>query len=200
MKGFRNAAFSLLLALALGVVPAAAQKQKKQKSPAPGATDDSSSSPVLIPDSQKIDQEISEMLGYWQIGMADQMQKYYSPDVLVITGAWEPPISGWAAYAAAYQTMRARIQGGQLDRTNTLIKVDGSYAFATYQWEYFATIDGSQDDVRGHTTLIFEKQADTWLIVLDHTSVVSNTPQQAPAPAAAPTPMPPAANAPPTPH
>jgi ketosteroid isomerase-like protein len=200
MKSFWNVPFSLLFALALAVVPAAAQKQKKQKTPAAGASDASYVSPVPVPDSQKIDQEISELLGYWQIGMADQMQKYYSPDVIVITGAWEPPISGWTAYAAAYQTMRARIQGGQLDRTNTLIKVEGSSAFATYQWEYFVTLDGSQDDVRGHTTLIFEKQGDTWLIVLDHTSVVSNAPQQAPAPAAAPTPAPPAANAPSTPH
>jgi ketosteroid isomerase-like protein len=195
MKSFCRTAFSLLLAIALGAVPAAAQKPKKPKTPAPDASDAAAASPIAVPDSQKIDQEISEMLGYWQIGMADQMQKYYSPDVIVITGAWEPPISGWTAYAAAYQGMRARIQGGQLDRTNTLIKVEGSNAFATYQWEYFATVDGSQDDIRGHTTLIFEKQGDTWLIVLDHTSVVSNTPQQAPTPVAAPAaPVPPTAN------
>jgi ketosteroid isomerase-like protein len=87
--------------------------------------------------------------------------------------------------------MRARIQGGQLDRTNTLIKVQGTNAWATYQWEYFATIDGNQDDIRGHTTLVLEKQGDNWLIVLDHTSVVSNTPQKAPAAAA---PAPPAAS------
>jgi ketosteroid isomerase-like protein len=190
MKGFCKIAFSLLLALALGALPAAAQKKKK--SPPPDASDASAPAPLPQPDEQKIDEQISEMLGYWQIGMVDQMQKYYSPDVIVVNGTWDPPLTGWAAYATAYQAMRARIQGGQLDRTNTLIKVQGTNAWATYQWEYFATVDGNQDDIRGHTTLVFEKQADTWLIVLDHTSVVSNTAQKAPGPAVAP--VSPAAN------
>lgn len=182
MKSLLKIAFSLFLVLALGVLPAAAQKKKKN---APATADDASTAPAItLPDGQKIDQEISEMLGYWQIGMVDQMKQYYSPDVLVISGTWDPPVSGWDAYAAAYTAMRARIQGGQLDRTNTYIKVNGTSAFATYQWEYFAVIDGNQDDVRGHSTLIFTKQGDTWLIVLDHTSVVSNTPQKAPNPAA----------------
>jgi ketosteroid isomerase-like protein len=189
MKGFWNIAFSLPLVLALGVLPAAAQK--KQKNPPPN-TSDASPAPVPQPDEKIIDEDISEMLGYWQVGMVDQMQKYYSPDVIVVSGAFEPPVSGWTAYVTAYQAMRARIQGGQLDRTNTLIKVDGTSAWATYQWEYFATIDGNQDDIRGHTTLVFEKQGDNWLIVLDHTSVVSNTPQKPPSQVAAP--APPAAN------
>jgi ketosteroid isomerase-like protein len=189
MKGFCKIAFSLLLALALAVLPAAAQKKKK--TPPPDTSDAFAPAPAPAPDSQKIDEDISEMLSYWQIGEVDQMQKYYSPDVIVISGSWDPPVSGWTAYASAYQTMRARIQGGQLDRTNTLIKVQGTNAWATYQWEYFATIDGNQDDIRGHTTLVLEKQGDNWLIVLDHTSVVSNTPQKAPAAAA---PAPPAAS------
>ena len=184
MKGFCKIALSLLLALALGVLPAAAQKKKK--TPPPDTTDASAPAPAPAPDSQKIDEDISELLGYWQIGATDQMQKYYSPDVIVISGSWDPPVSGWVAYAAAYQSMRARIQGGQLDRTNTLIKVQGANAWATYQWEYFAPIDGIQVDVRGHTTLVFEKQGGDWLIVLDHTSVVSDTPQKPPTPIAAP--------------
>jgi ketosteroid isomerase-like protein len=199
MKKFPDVAVSLLFALALGILPAAAQK--KQKNPPPSANSDASStSPMPLPDQQRIDENISEMLGYWQIGMVDQMQKYYSPDVIVISGAWEPPVSGWPAYATAYQAMRARIQGGQLDRTNTLIKVSGNTAWATYQWEYFATIDGNQDDIRGHTTLVLEKQGENWVIALDHTSVVSTTPQKAPAPAVAPGPGSPAANPGPTPH
>lgn len=197
MKWLSESVFCSFLVLALGILPASAQK--KQKNPPPGTGDASASQTLSMPDSQRIDQDISEMLGYWQIGMADQMKKYYSPDVMVVSGAWDPPVSGWDAYASAYQAMHARIQGGQLERTNTYIKVDGTNAFATYQWEYFATIDGSQDDVRGHTTLIFKKQDDAWLIVLDHTSVVSNTPQQAPNPAAMPG-QPPASNPAPAPQ
>ncbi|MGB6430464.1 MAG: nuclear transport factor 2 family protein [Candidatus Acidiferrales bacterium] len=190
MKGFWNIVFLLPLAIALGVLPAAAQKQKKQKST---PTDTTAPAPAPLPDDKRIDEDISEMLGYWQLGMVDQMQKYYSPDVIVVSGAFEPPVSGWTAYVTAYQAMRARIQGGQLDRTNTFIKVQGASAWATYQWEYFATIDGNQDDIRGHTTLVFEKQGDDWLIALDHTSVVSNTPQKPPSQVAAPAP-PPTAN------
>ena len=183
--------FSLLFALALGVLPARAQH--KPKNPPPSASDTSNSTPLPMSDTQKIDEDISEMLGYWQIGMVDQMKKFYSPDVMVVSGAWEPPLAGWDAYARAYQAQRARIQGGQLDRTNTLIKLEGSTAWATYQWEYFAVIDQAQHDVRGHTTLVLEKQGDDWVIVLDHTSVVSDTLGQAPTSAPAPA-QPPAAN------
>jgi ketosteroid isomerase-like protein len=194
MKLSWKISFLLALALALGVLPASAQR--KPKNPPPAATDDSNATPSLpMSDTQKIDETISEMLGYWQIGMVDQMKKYYSPDVIVVSGAFEPPISGWDAYAKAYQAQRARIQGGQLDRTNTLIKVEGATAWATYQWEYFAVIDQAQHDVRGHTTLVLEKQGDDWVIALDHTSVVTDTLVQQSAPA-----QPPVANPAPTPH
>jgi len=186
--------FSLLIALALGALPARAQH--KPKNPPASSTDTSTPMPMPMTDTQKIDDTISQMLGYWQLGMADQMKKYYSPDVIVVSGAWEPPISGWDAYARAFQAQRARIQGGQLDRTNTLIKVEGSSAWATYQWEFFAVIDNAQHDVRGHTTLVLEKQGDDWVIALDHTSVVSDVTGQAPTPAAAPAQPPPSSPGP----
>lgn len=41
-----------------------------------------------------------------------------------------------------------------------------------YQWNYTATVEGKFTQFRGHTTLVFSKQADRWPIVLDHSSVV----------------------------
>ena len=81
----------------------------------------------MMPDSQVIDQTVGEALGYWQIGDLDSLHKYYSDDVVVVSGLWEPPIIGWANYAKAYTDQRHRVyQGQRMDRSNTLIKVNGN--------------------------------------------------------------------------
>jgi uncharacterized protein (TIGR02246 family) len=177
----------LLVAVALAAVPAAAQKNRPKGSQ---QNDTAGSTSVALTDNQKIEQEISEMLAAWQLGALDEMHKYYADNVCVVSGAWEPPLFGWDAYAKAYSAQRTRIQGGEIDRSNTLIKVDGNTAWATYQWQYLVTVDGQPHDVRGHTSLVFDKQGDAWLIALNHTSLVSDTPlNHAPSSAAPSTPL-----------
>jgi ketosteroid isomerase-like protein len=164
---------TLLVAVALAAIPAAAQKNRRkdlQQDNTAGSTS------VTLTDNQKIEQEISEMLAAWQVGAVDAMHKYYADNVCVVSGAWEPPLFGWDAYAKAYLEQRTHIQGGEMDRSNTLIKVDGNTAWATYQWQYLVVVDGQPHDVRGHTSLVFDKQGDAWLIALNHTSLVSDTP------------------------
>jgi uncharacterized protein (TIGR02246 family) len=164
----------LVLTVLLAAIPAAAQKNKNRKNPQPDNSADSAMPPTN--DNQKIDTVISQMLAAWQVGAVDEMHKYYAEDVCVVSGAWEQPIFGWDAYSKAYSAQRSRVQGGQLDRTNTLIKVvDASTAWATYQWQYVVAVDGQPQDIRGHTTLVFTKQADVWVIALNHTSLVSDT-------------------------
>ena len=158
----------LLMAIATS---ASAQKNKDKKNAQP-AGDAQADFKSMMPDSQAIDQTVGEALGYWQIGDLDSLRKYYSDDVVVVSGLWEPPIVGWANYAKAYADQRARVSGERMDRSNTLIKVNGNSAWATYQFVYLAMVDGKVAQFRGHTTLVLNKQGDRWVIVLNHSSIV----------------------------
>jgi ketosteroid isomerase-like protein len=181
-KGGGLAVLALLLVAV--AVPAAAQKnkdKKKQQSQSE-STPDPKNLPSM-PDTQAVDLAIGQSLGYWQIGDVDSLHKYYADDVVVVTGDWSPPLIGWDNYAKAYQAQRARVTGGRMDRTNTFIKVDGNTAWATYQFYYVTSLNNQTSESRGHTTLILNKRADRWVIVLNHSSIVEPTPAS-PVPAA----------------
>lgn len=146
----------------------AAQNQKNNKK----QHDRSDELAAVLPDPQAIDLLVSQMLAAWQIGDVDTMHKYYDEDVAAVSGSWEPPLLGWRAYATAYQKQHARTQGSRLDRTNTFTKVVGDTAWVTYQWQFSGQVDGQPATALGHTTLVLQKRAGTWLIVLNHTSAV----------------------------
>jgi ketosteroid isomerase-like protein len=174
------------LLLGLSSPSSASQKDKKNKKNEQPSTDTKSVLPMS--DEQQIDYVISEMLGAWQIGDTDRMHKDYADDVSVVNGGlWAPPVFGWTNYLAAYQQQRARMQQVRMDRSNTYIKINGNYAWACYQWDFSALVDGQPTQARGQTTLILEKRTDHWVIVLNHTSVPpsgqpvppANTPQVA---------------------
>jgi ketosteroid isomerase-like protein len=182
-RDFRRAgvlAMCLVMAPVLFAGPAAGQKQKKEKK------DDKSS--VLdiqtrfpMSDAQAIDLTISQMLGAWQVGDVEHMRKYYVDDLTMVSGAWEPPLFGWTNYVRAYQGQRSRVVGGRLDRTNTVTKVTGDTAWSTYQWEFSGQVDGKRMNALGHTTLVLQKRAGNWVIVMNHTSSVPSNEQSAPA-------------------
>lgn len=179
---------TFLLVIAAAVLltcglPAAAQKEKKNKK---DKTPPADSSNTLIPmsDEQLIDYTISEVLGAWQIGDVDKLHKDYADDVSIVSGSWGPPVIGWTNYLAIYQQQRARMQQVRLDRSNTFIKVSGTVAWACYQWDFGAVVDGQQAGSQGQTTVVLEKRNNHWVIVHNHTSFVQG------APAAAPTNMP----------
>ena len=163
------------------VAPAGAQKDKDKKKNAP-AGDPATNLNTLPPasDSQAVDQAIGEALGYWQIGDIQSLHKYYADDVVVVSGQWEPPVIGWDNFVKAYQARRAQATAERMDRSNTLIKVNGNFAWATYQFVYAAMKDNQVAQFRGHTTLVLARQADRWVITLDHSSVVDSS---VPAPA-----------------
>jgi ketosteroid isomerase-like protein len=162
-----------------------AQNQKKSKDNNKDA-DVGGASLVPVPDTQAIDTAVGQMLGAWQVGDIELMHKYYSDDVVVVSGNWEPPLIGWDAYLRAYQAQRARSQNGRMDRSNTLTKVMGDSAWVTYQWEYVGQVDGSQLDAVGHTTLVLQKRAGNWVIVVNHTSTAPLPVRSSAVPAAAP--------------
>jgi ketosteroid isomerase-like protein len=173
-RGFR---IWIILALALmaAAIPAGAQKKDKNKNVQPTDPTEEMKSAMRPPDSQAVDQAIGETLGYWQIGDVEGLHKYYADDVVMVSGAWEPPVVGWDNFLKAYQAQRAQVSGTRLDRSNTLIKVNGNSAWATYQFVYAAQMNGTVVQFRGHTTLILAKQADRWVITLDHSSIVDSS-------------------------
>jgi ketosteroid isomerase-like protein len=163
--------FLLCLAVLLGAAAQATaqQKDKKNKKDAPPAN----SGPVLeLGDEQQVDYLISTMLGAWQVGDIEKLRQCYADDVTVVSGTWNPPVFGWNAYLPLYQQQRARMQQVRMDRSNTFSKVSGTFAWATYQWDFAGTVDGQPSVSQGHTTLVMEKRNGKWLIVLNHTSAV----------------------------
>jgi ketosteroid isomerase-like protein len=169
----RSTAAAALALLLLGALPMLAQKQKNQKESDKKAAAEVTgvASLMPLPDSQAIELMLSQMLAAWQIGDADLLHTFYADDVLVVSGAWEPPLQGWPSYLQAYQAQRARTQSVRLERTNTFTKVQGDAAWCTYQWEFNGQVDGGQSNAVGHTTLMLQKRAGKWLIVLNHTSM-----------------------------
>lgn len=182
----------LLLVVAAGSLLgpgfASAQNQKTKKIKVKETKDaqaDVSASPFLA-DNQAIDLMVSQMLGAWQAGDAEGMHKFYADDVMVISGAWEPPIFGWANYTKAYQAQFARTSGCRLERTNSYIKANGDAAVVAYQWQFVGDVDGKRAQAFGHTTLMLVKRSGNWLITVNHTSAIPNDDlsSQATAPAA----------------
>jgi ketosteroid isomerase-like protein len=171
-KSFR--AWVILAAALLAIASPAGAQKKNKNAPTADSGEDLKSS-FHPPDGQAIDQAIGEALGYWQIGDVDSLHKYYSDDVVLVSGAWEPPVVGWPNFLKAYQAQRAQVTGARMDRSNTLIKVNGNSAWATYQFIYAAQMDGKVVQFRGHTTLILAKQNDRWVITLNHSSIVDSS-------------------------
>ncbi len=175
---------ALLLGAALFLMYAPlAGAQKKKKNEQPVLVDPKPMIPMG--DEQQIDYLISEMLGAWQLGDIEKMHKDYADDVSVVNGMWAPPVFNWANYLAVYQPQHARMQQVRMDRSNTYIKLSGNFAWACYQWDFSAVVDGQPSAARGQTTLVLEKRTDHWVIVHNHTSLTqaaqpvtpANTPQ-----------------------
>src|SRR5882672_7467787 len=111
--------FSLFLLLSLTLASvASAQKKKKKNDDTPNPQ-----TATILPDEQRIDNAIGEMLGAWQLGDVEKLHSHYADDVDVVNGMWAPPVVGWPSYLASYQSQRARAQQVRLDRSNTLIRL-----------------------------------------------------------------------------
>ncbi|MGA8012991.1 MAG: nuclear transport factor 2 family protein [Candidatus Acidiferrales bacterium] len=175
-----------VLLLAASAHPAAGQKNKNKNSKIKynDQTDPKAPPMPAGPDSDQIDRDIGQMLAAFQIGDVELMHKYYADNVTFVSGAYEPPISGWQNYVPLYQQQRAAFQGMQLIRRNTIVFPHGDVAWAMYQWEFDSMLNGRPYSMRGQTTLIFNKVGGNWLIVHNHTSELSATPGPAQPPAA----------------
>jgi len=180
----RPLCLAAVLALSLAMSSTALAQKKKKKDDTPPSPP--ASSIASLPDEQKIDIAIGEMLGAWQLGDIEKLHKNMADDVSVVAGTWTPPAVGWTNYLAAYQVQRARMQQVRMDRSNTLIRIapTGTVAWACYQWDFSAVVDGMPTAAEGQTTLVLEKRGDNWLIVHNHTSLVQASQPATPAKAA----------------
>lgn len=179
-------AICLLLLIAGATQVSAQQKDKKNKNNSPLPTATTSGPTIALSDEQQIDYLVSTMLGAWQVGDVDKLHGTYSDDVTIVPGPYMPPVIGWNTYLPFYQQQRARMQQVRMDRTNTVVKVNGNCAWATYQWDFSAVIDGQPSASQGHTTLVMDKRSGKWLITLNHTSVAEQSaPKQFSAPGTA---------------
>jgi ketosteroid isomerase-like protein len=172
----------LLLMTIAGATQANAQNKKnKNNSPAPTATPNGPTIPMS--DEQQIDYLISTNLGAWQLGDVDKLHETYADDVTIVQGPFMPPVVGWNNYLPLYQQQHARMQQVRMDRTNTVIKVNGNCGWATFQWDFSAAVDGQPSASQGHMTLVFDKRNGKWVITLNHTSVAEQAaPKQISAP------------------
>lgn len=174
----RGSAGLLAAALILAVSPSGAgQKNKKNNS---NASSDSTAVPLPNTpqvEANKINEDISEMLGAFQVGDADLMHKYYSDDCTFVQSTFDPPIVGWQNYVALYDREKAAFQGIQLIRRNTNVFVHGDVAWASYQWQFDSTWQGQPYITRGQTTLVLTKVNGNWLIVHNHTNEVMAEPK-----------------------
>jgi uncharacterized protein (TIGR02246 family) len=176
-KGVSWITILLAAVLLCGGSLAYGQNPKNKKDRNKNDTDATAAS--LLPDNSAIDLLVTQMLGAWQAGDAEAMHKFYTDDVAVVSGGWEPPLFGWTNYAAAYRAQMAQATGSRLERTNSFIKVMGDTAWVTYQWQYIGNVAGKTIQAFGHTTLVLQKRAGTWLIVLNHTSAIPTDTQPA---------------------
>ena len=180
----RTLAFLLAVGFLLANLSPAAQKDKKKKKDEAGSSNTS-----LMSDEQQINYMLSEMMGAMQVGDVEKLHSTYADDVSLVSAAWVPPVMGWANYLAIYEQQRTRMQKVRMDRTNTYIKVKGDVAWACYQWNFTATMDGQPMQSQGQTTVVMEKRNGHWVIVHNHSSLASpaaaNTTTPAPQPAPA---------------
>jgi len=185
---FFSACLAAIVMFTMGTSAANGQKNKKSNNKDAAPSDQAAQAPIGT-DNDQIETDIGEMLGAFQIGDVEMMHKHYSENVTFVSGEYAPPIVGWQDYAALYARQRTAFQGMQIIRRNTLIVTRGDFAWATYQWEFDSSVNGQPYQLRGHTTLIFNKVGSNWLIVHNHTSGIypeqTATAQQTPGTAAA---------------
>jgi ketosteroid isomerase-like protein len=153
-----------------------AQKNKKNQS----ASDQPMPSMPMSPNDE-IEHDIGEMLAAQQLGNMGLMHKYYSDSATFVSSDYGPPIVGWKNWSAGYERQKAAFQQMQIIRRNTFIYTHADVAWATYQWEFDATVDNRPMVAHGQTTLVFAKTGDKWLIVHNHTSQICDMAPPVPA-------------------
>src|SRR5258708_6458768 len=145
--------------------PAAAQKEKKKKKDSVSAD---SHTIIPMPDEQRIDYEISQLLGAWQVGDIDRLHQVYADDAVFVSGLWAPPVFGWSNYLPLYQQQRARMQLVPRAFLNPFVRGGGGGGGPFYGGFGGAPGGGEPMFSGGKTSLVLEKRTARWLVVHTH--------------------------------
>jgi ketosteroid isomerase-like protein len=110
-----------------------------------------------------------------------------------------PPgrFDGWPGIAHTFNDFFTRLSDVKLTIDHLEVRVEGTLAYATYDWAMTGTLGGAKLDDRGQATSVFRKEKEGWKLVHEHYSTLP--PQAAPAAAEAKPPAPKAGEAPPRP-
>ena len=131
----------------------------------------------------KIEEVITAVIDAYRSGDYAAMGRYYAPEVTMVPGDYNPPLSGWTQAEERYRQASASLTGVEMTRENTRIVRRGNLAWAVYQWRYAAFVGTQTVGAQGHTTLVLEKRGGKWLILHNHTSALppSCAPEKPPA-------------------
>jgi hypothetical protein len=80
-----------------------------------------------LPDTQAIDQVITEILGYRQVGDTAKLHTSFADDVSTVSGFYEPPLVGWEKYMVVYEEQKKHRANVVLDRRSTSMNADGKF-------------------------------------------------------------------------
>lgn len=136
---------------------------------------------------QKIEETITAVIDAYRSGDYAAMGRYYAPEVTMVPGDYNPPLSDWTQVEQRYRQASASLTGVAMTRENTRIVRRGKLAWAVYQWRYAAFVGTQTVGAQGHTTLVLEKRGGKWLILHNHTSALPpSCPSEKPAAVAPP--------------
>ncbi len=127
-----------------------------------------------------------------------EVEAFNQEDLKALSGIWsqdkdivlfdvEPPgrFQGWDAIGRLYKNFFERVTEIHLTAGELRVTVDGSMAWASYDWAMTGRMGDYALDDRGQTTSIYRNGKEGWRLVHEH---ASSLPAMTPAPAASPTP------------
>lgn len=121
----------------------------------------------------KIEAVVAGLIEAFRQGDYTTMGQYYAPDCTVVSGDYNPPVTGWENVEKRYRAQHAALTGVEMLRENTRVTRRGKLAWVSYQWRFAGLSNTGTVGAEGHTTLILEKQRGRWLIRHNHTSALS---------------------------
>ncbi|MFQ5817871.1 MAG: YybH family protein [Terriglobia bacterium] len=149
--------------LLLGLLGLSGQSLARPRPDKPGKRDK---------EAEKIEQVVAGLIAAYRAGDYDAMERYYAPEVIMVSFLHEVPLVGWARIRQAYQLRDSGQQNVELLREDTRIERRGKLAWVYYRWSFVGRVGNQLVTTLGHTTLILEKRGRRWLIVHNHSSPV----------------------------
>jgi len=93
-----------------------------------------------------------------------------NPDVLLFDVASPGRFQGWTAIARTYNEFFEKVSDVKMTVAHLQVGVDGSLAWATYDWTLAGRLGDAALEDRGETTAVYRREKDGWRLVHAHVS------------------------------